>query len=266
MHIHDRTFIVSGGASGLGLATVRELHTRGGYVAILDLNAEAGMKIARELGERTIFLEADMAKTDSITSAVNTIADWTKTTGKPIGGVIPAAGIGIGAPLVSKDNKPVSMEKLDFVLNTNLRGVLDLLRQILPHITTNAPLEPDGERGVLVLVSSIAAFGGIPGQASYAASKGAINSIALALATELAPFGIRCVAIAPGHFDTPLGQKSTAQLSDSRMRKFEATFVFPRRRGRGEEFASCVRHCIENLMLNGETIRLDGAARIPSRL
>ena len=262
MHIKDRTFIVSGGASGLGLATVRDLHAHGGYVAILDLNAEVGNKTVQELGSRTKFFEADMTDTTSLGIAVQGIAAWTKETGAAIGGVIPAAGVGNPAKLVGKDNEPVDMAALDFVLNINLRGVLDLLRLCLPLMTVSEPTDPDGERGVLVLVSSSAAFDGQPGQVAYAASKGAIRSMTLVLARDLAQNGIRCMAIAPSFFESPM----TAMLSDKVRKSLEKVFEFPKRPGQAQEFASCVRHCVENSMLNGEVIRLDGATRMPSRL
>ena len=154
------------------------------------------------------------------------------------------------------------MSTLDFVLNINLRGVMDLLRLSLPHMATNKPTEPDGERGVLVLVSSSAAFDGQPGQLAYAASKGAIRSMTLVLARDLAQNGIRCMAIAPSYFESAM----TAQMSEKVRKSLEKVFEFPKRPGQGPEFAACVRHCIENVMLNGEVIRLDGASRMPSRL
>lgn len=262
MLIKDRTFIVSGGSSGLGLATVRDLHAHGGYVAILDLNAKSGSKVVSELGSRTKFWEVDMTESEHLESAVQGIAEWTKQTGAPIGGVVPAAGVGNPAKLIDKNNEPVSMDKIDFVLNINLRGVLDLIRLCLPHMVTNKPLDPDGERGVLVLVSSSAAFDGQPGQISYAASKGAIRSITLVLARDHASQGIRCNAIAPSYFESAM----TAQMSDKVRKSLEKVFEFPKRPGQAPEFAACVRHCIENTMLNGEVIRLDGATRMPSRL
>ena len=262
MQIKDRTFIISGGASGLGRATVHDLHSDGGYIAILDLNAEVGQKTVQELGSRTKFFEADMADTSSIQAAVKGVVSWIKETNAPIGGVIPAAGVGNPAKLVGKNNEPVEMSQLDFVLNINLRGVLDLLRLCLPHMTTNKPTDPDGERGVLVLVSSSAAFDGQPGQVAYAASKGAIRSITLVLARDLAQNGIRCMAIAPSFFES----RMTATMSDKVRKSLEKVFEFPKRPGQAPEFAGCVRHCIENTMLNGEVIRLDGATRMPSRL
>ena len=262
MYIKDRTFIISGGASGLGLATVHDLYAHGGYIAILDLNAKVGTKTAEELGERVKFFEADMTKTESLEAAVKGVVEWTKQTKAPIGAVIPAAGVGNPAKLIDRENKPVDMAKLDFVININLRGVFDLLRLCLPHITTNEPIEPDGERGVLVLVSSSAAFDGQPGQAAYAASKGAIRSVTLVLARDLAQNGIRCMTIAPSFFESPM----TAGMSDKVRQSLMKVVEFPKRAGQAHEFAQCVRHCIENTYLNGEVIRLDGASRMPSRL
>jgi 3-hydroxyacyl-CoA dehydrogenase / 3-hydroxy-2-methylbutyryl-CoA dehydrogenase len=262
MYIKDRTFIISGGASGLGLATVRDLHSHGGYIAILDLNADTGARVVRELGSRAKFWEADMRDTAALEKAVSEISAWTIETSAPIGGVIPAAGVGLPAKLITKNNEPVEMDALDFVLNINLRGVLDLLRLSLPHMTTNTPTTPDGERGVLILVSSSAAFDGQPGQVAYAASKGAIRSMALVLARDLAQNGIRCVAIAPSYFESAM----TAQMSDKVRKSLEKVFEWPKRPGKADEFAHTVRYCVENPMINGEVIRLDGASRMPSRL
>ncbi|KAK5170875.1 uncharacterized protein LTR77_004019 [Saxophila tyrrhenica] len=247
MHIKDRTFIVSGGASGLGLATVEDLHAHGGYIAIIDINAETGSKTVERLGERVKFYEADSRDTTALEAAVNHISTWTKQTNAPIGGVIPAAGVGFPAKLVGKNNEPVDMSALDFVLNINLRGVLDLLRLCLPHMTINSPTQPDGERGVLVLVSSSAAFDGQPGQVAYAASKGAIRSMTLVLARDLAQNGIRCNAIAPSYFESAM----TAQMSDKVRKSLEKVFEFPKRPGQAHEFASTVRFCVENAMMNG---------------
>ena len=262
MQIKDRTFIISGGASGLGLATVRDLHAQGGYIAIIDLNADNGAKIVSGLGDRTRFFEADMSKSDSVASVVSAIASWVSSTGKPVGGVIPAAGVGNPAKLVDRHGDPVDMSQLDFVLNINLRGVLDLLRLTLPLMIKNKPLEPDGERGTIVLVSSSAAFDGQPGQLAYAASKGAMRSIALVLARDHARDGIRCNAIAPSMFESNM----TAQMSDKVRQSLQRVFEFPKRAGKAQEFASAVRFCIENAMLNGEVMRLDGATRMPSKM
>ncbi|KAF2719831.1 NAD(P)-binding protein [Polychaeton citri CBS 116435] len=263
MHIKDRTFVVSGGASGLGAASVRDLHSHGGYVAVLDLNSDNGNALVKELGnDRVHFWECDVTSTASIEAVISGVAEWVKQTKAQIGGVLAAAGVGSPGKLVNKHNEPISMDAIDFVLNINLRGVLDLVRLCLPHMTTNTPLEPDGERGVLILVSSSAAFDGQPGQVSYAASKGAIRSLTLPLARDLAMYGIRAMSIAPSYFESNM----TARMSDKVRKSLERVFEWPRRPGKGEDFAHMVRMIIENPMLNGECIRLDGATRMPSKL
>lgn len=263
MQIKDRTFIISGGASGLGLATARDLHSQGAYIAILDLNADNGAKVVSDLGgDRAKFFEADMSDSSSVQAAVDAVKTWLKQTGKAVGGVIPAAGVGNPAKLVDRHGEPVDMSAIDFVLDINLRGVLDLLRLTLPLMVKNEPLEPDGERGVIILVSSSAAFDGQPGQLSYAASKGAMRSIALVLARDHARDGIRCNAIAPSLFESNM----TAQMSDKVRKSLEKVFEFPKRAGKADEFAQCVRFCVENAMVNGECIRLDGATRMPSKM
>ena len=262
MHIKDRAIILSGGASGLGLATARDLHSRGGYIAILDMNAENGTKVASELGPRAKFFETDVSSTSSIESAVAGAAAWIAETGKPLGVIIPAAGVGMPGKLIDRNNTPISMASLDFVININLRGTLDLIRLSLPLMATNTPTSPDNERGVIVMVSSSAAYDGQPGQVAYAASKGAVRSLTLPLARDLASLGIRAVTVAPSYFESNM----TAQMSDKVRKSLERVLEFPKRPGKGEDFAAMVRHCIENVMLNGECIRLDGATRMPSKL
>lgn len=261
MQIKNRTFIISGGASGLGLATAKELHSQGGYIAILDLNAENGEKAVKELGSNAKFFEVDITQTESLQKVVKSIVEWISQTSKPIGGVIPAAGVGLPGLLIDRHNEPIPMAKLDFVININLRGVLDLLRLTLPHIANNEPNE-EGERGVLILVSSSAAFEGQSGQLSYAATKGALRAMTLVLARDFSSRGIRCMSVAPSYFESNM----TAVMTDKVKKSLSKAFEFPNRPGRAPEFAACVRHCIENTMLNGEVIRLDGATRMPARL
>lgn len=154
------------------------------------------------------------------------------------------------------------MEKIDFVLNINLRGTIDLIRQCLPHMINVKPLPPDGERGVIIMVSSSAAFDGQPGQVAYSASKGAVASLTLPLSRDLARYGIRAVTIAPSLFESAM----TAQLSDKARKSLERVMEFPVRAGKPEEFASLVRQSVENSMLNGTVLRLDGAMRMPSKM
>lgn len=263
MHIKDRTFIISGGAAGLGLATAKDLHERGGYIAILDMNAENGAKAVQELGShRAKFYDCDITSTESIQAAIQGIRDWIRSTGAHIGALIPAAGVGFPGKLIDRNNEPIPMAQLDFVLNINLRGVLDLIRLALPLMVQSPPTQPDGARGVIVMVSSSAAFDGQPGQAAYAASKGAIRSLTLVLARDLAQFGIRAMSIAPSFFESNM----TAAMSDKVRRSLERVFEFPKRPGYGTDFAHMVRACVENEMLNGECVRLDGATRMPSKM
>ncbi|KEQ79430.1 3-hydroxyacyl-CoA dehydrogenase type-2 [Aureobasidium pullulans EXF-150] len=263
MHIKDRTFVISGGSSGLGLATARSLHEKGGYIAILDLNADSGAAAVQELGsDRSQFFEADVSDTESIEKAVDGVSQWIAKTSKPIGAVISAAGVGNPGKMIDRNNEPLSLSSIDFVLNINLRGTLDFVRQLLPLMTKNQPTEPDKERGCVILVSSSAAYDGQPGQVSYAASKGAVRSMTLPMARDLAQFGIRVVTIAPSLFESNM----TAMMSDKVRKSLERVMEFPKRAGKGEEFAELTRHAIENVMLNGVALRLDGAMRMPSRL
>ena len=164
--------------------------------------------------------------------------------------------------VLDRSGEPIPIDSIDYVLNINLRGTLDLIRQLLPYIAKNEPLSPDSERGILVLVSSAAAFDGQMGQLAYSASKGALASVTLVLARDLASHGIRCVTIAPGYFETNM----TSLMSDKVRQSLENVFEFPKRGGKPEEFASFVKEAIENKMFNGTVVRLDGALRMPSKL
>jgi 3-hydroxyacyl-CoA dehydrogenase/3-hydroxy-2-methylbutyryl-CoA dehydrogenase len=161
-----------------------------------------------------------------------------------------------------RSGKPISLSAIDFVLNINLRGTLDTVRQALPHIIQNEPVTPDGERGVVILVSSSAAFDGQPGQVAYAASKGAVRSMTLPMARDLARHGVRVVTIAPSLFESNM----TRMLPEKAKKSLERVMEFPVRAGKPEEFASLVRQSVENSMLNGTVLRLDGAMRMPSKM
>lgn len=262
MKIADRTFLISGGVSGLGLATARALHAQGAYVSLLDLNSENGAKIASELGSRARFFETDVTDTSAIAAAVSGTVAWVAETGKHIGGVVAGAGVGMPGLIIDKKNEPLSIESIDFVLNINLRGTLDLIRQTLPHMTTTTPCSPDGSRGVIIMIASSAAFDGQMGQVAYAASKGAVASLTLPLARDLSKYGIRAVTIAPSMFDSAM----TKMMSDKVKTSLEKSMEFPKRAGQPEEFARLVVECVGNEMLNGTVLRLDGAMRMPARL
>ncbi|KAF1988527.1 putative short chain type dehydrogenase [Aulographum hederae CBS 113979] len=262
MKIQDRTFIVTGGASGLGLATVQDFHSSGGYVSIWDMNADTGAKLVDQLGSRAVFYEVDVTSTESIEAAVKKTMEWVGKTGKELAGVVAGAGVGNPAKMIDRNGDPITMDSIDFVLNINLRGTLDTVRQCVAHMAKNKPLTPDGERGVVILVSSSAAFDGQPGQVSYAASKGAVASMTLPMARDLARYGIRVVTIAPSLFES----RMTAMLGEKARKSLEKVMEFPVRAGKPEEFSRMVKEGVENSMLNGTVIRLDGAMRMPSKM
>ncbi|KAK3497314.1 uncharacterized protein B0T23DRAFT_410737 [Neurospora hispaniola] len=262
MIIEGRTFVVSGGASGLGRACVRDIVKSGGNAAVIDMNEETGAALAKELGSSIRFFQCDVTDTESIASVVKSTLEWIKETGKPLGGIIPAAGVGSPGLMLDKSLNPLSLSSIDFVLSINLRGVLDLVRQFLPALASSPAYGPDGEHGVIVMVASSAAFDGQMGQVSYAASKGAVAAMTLPMARDLSRFGIRVVTIAPSMFDSAM----TAMMSDKVRTGLKKAMEFPSRAGQPEEFASLARQAIENVMLNGVVIRLDGATRMPSKL
>lgn len=251
MQIAGATLIVSGGSSGLGAACVRLLAAAKANVVIADLNAEKGTALAAELGPSVRFVPTDVTDEASVRQAIQT-AEGLGT----LRGSIQCAGIGLAERLLGK-NGPHSLDAFRKVITVNLIGTFNMLRLAAEAISKTEPL-PSGERGVLVNTASIAAFEGQIGQAAYSASKGGVVGLTLPIARELARFGIRVVTIAPGIFDTPLlaGLPEPARLSLGQQ------VPFPPRLGQPEEFASLTRHILENEMLNGTVIRLDGALRM----
>ncbi|XDG08747.1 hypothetical protein ABKA04_008362 [Annulohypoxylon sp. FPYF3050] len=263
MRIEGRTFVVSGGASGLGQACVEEICRNGGNAAILDLNEENGAAVVKTLPNGSgKFFVCDVLETDSIAAAVKGTVEWIQQTGKPLGGIIPAAGVGNPATILDREGEAFSLDSFDFVVNINLRGTIDLVRQCLVHLAKTEPVGADKERGVVVMVASVAAFDGQKGQVSYAASKGAVAAMTLPMTRDLARYGIRCMTIAPGVFES----RMTAAMPKKLFKGLETVMEFPRRAGQPEEFAQLVRQVIENSMLNGTVIRLDGGLRMPSKI
>jgi NAD(P)-dependent dehydrogenase (short-subunit alcohol dehydrogenase family) len=252
MKVEGKTFLVTGGASGLGGATVRALHAAGGQVVILDLNGEAGEKLAGELGPKVRFARTDVTSESEVHKAV---AVARESFGGPHG-VVNAAGIGTAEKVLGKGG-PHPLELFERTVRINLVGTFNVIRLAAAAMAAQEPTET-GERGVIVNTASIAAFDGQIGQAAYAASKGGIVSLTLPIARELARSAIRVVTIAPGIFDTPL----LAALPEPARISLGQQVPFPSRLGRPEEYASLVRHVVENEMLNGEVIRLDGALRM----
>jgi NAD(P)-dependent dehydrogenase (short-subunit alcohol dehydrogenase family) len=252
MQIQDHAFLVSGGSSGLGAACVRMLAGAGGHVVIADLNREAGEKLAADLGGRARFAQTDVTDEDSVRNAVATAV-------REFGGLhgsINCAGIGLAERVLGK-NGPHDLAAFTRVIRVNLIGTFNVVRLAAAAMAAAAP-GPGGERGVIVSTASVAAFEGQIGQAAYSASKGGVVSMTLPIARELARSGIRVVTVAPGIFDTPL----LAGLPEPARQSLGQQVPFPPRLGRPDEFAALVRHILENEMLNGAVIRLDGALRM----
>jgi NAD(P)-dependent dehydrogenase (short-subunit alcohol dehydrogenase family) len=252
MQIAGRTFLVTGGASGLGGATSRMLAGAGGNVVVLDINTAGGEAMAKELGPRAHFVRTDVTSEANVQKAVAAARD--KFGG--VNGVVNAAGIGAAEKVLGKSG-PHPLETFERTIRINLIGTFNVIRLAAEAMAAGAPTEA-GERGVIVNTASVAAFDGQIGQAAYSASKGGIVALTLPIARELARSGIRVMTIAPGIFDTPL----LAGLPEPARVSLGQQVPFPSRLGRPDEYAALVRHIVENEMLNGEVIRLDGALRM----
>ena len=252
MQIAESTFIVSGGASGLGEATVRHLIAQGGKVVIADLNELGGRALANELGDNAVFTQVNITSDGDAAAAV----ELAREEFGALHGVINCAGIVTGERVVGKDG-PHSLESFARVIQVNLIGSFNLLR-LAADAMAKQPPNDEGERGVIINTASVAAFDGQIGQAAYSASKAGIAGMTLPIARELARFGIRVMTIAPGIFETAM----MAGMSPVIRASLEATVPFPSRLGRPSEYAKLVQSIIENPMLNGEVIRLDGAIRM----
>ena len=252
MRVDGRTILVTGGASGLGGATVEMIVDAGGRAVIVDVNEQAGSAKAAALGDRVRFVRADVTSEAEVQRAVDTAV-------RELGGlhgVVNAAGIGVAERVLPKDGvQPLA--NFTRVIQINLIGTFNVIRLAAAVMATNDP-NPAGERGVIVNTASVSAYDGQIGQAAYSASKGGIVGMTLPIAREFARIGIRVMSIAPGTFDTPL----LAGLPQAARESLAQQVPFPPRLGRPEEYAALVRHIFENEMLNGEVIRLDGAIRM----
>jgi NAD(P)-dependent dehydrogenase (short-subunit alcohol dehydrogenase family) len=255
MQMKDVRAVVTGGASGLGRAVAESVVAAGGRVALLDVNEETGAAAVEALGERSVFCKADVTSESAVESAVQTAVER-------MGGVsvaVSCAGVGWPKRLIGKDG-PMPLEFFRKVVEINLVGTLLVSRATAVAMQRNEP-GTDGERGVIVMTASVAAFDGQIGQVAYAASKGGVVGMTLPMARELASSGIRVMTIAPGIFRTPM----MAGLSEEAQASLGKQVPFPPRLGQPAEYALLVRQIIENTMLNGETIRLDGAIRMAPR-
>ena len=255
MNVNGCVAVVTGGASGLGEACVRMLADNEAKVVILDLATDKGEQVAAELGEQASFVNTNVTSEEDVQRAVEVAIDKFGA----IHVAINCAGIGIPAKVLGKEG-PMSMSDFDKVMKVNLMGTMNVIRLAGQKIATNSPNE-EGERGVIINTSSIAAWEGQIGQTSYSASKAAITGISLPIAREFAELGIRVVTIAPGLFDTPMLRGLPDKVKDSLARMVP----FPSRFGRPSEFAMLAKHIIENPMLNGTTIRLDAALRMAGK-
>ncbi|KAF8649272.1 hypothetical protein AX16_005900 [Volvariella volvacea WC 439] len=301
MKIANRTFILSGGSSGLGLATLEGLLKEGAYVAVLDLSpppssvqdiqpsqsshlpqvlasidtsiststpsaasSSSPSRNGKEGSNRVLFIKTDVAQLEQIEHAVNLTVEWTKETGAALGGVINCAGFGIPALMINRKGTMHPQSLWDRLVAVNLSGTFHLTRLTLKHLVKVPPdAECDGERGVVIMVSSEVAYDGPPGTSAYAATKGALRSMSLPMARDCAPYGIRVVTISPGLFRTPLTDRFPERVHKGLT---EMGLLFPNRYGKPHEFAATVRWILECSYVNGENIRLNGGQRIPSLL
>lgn len=254
MNVKGLRALVTGGASGLGEATVRRLAAAGASVAVLDLATSKGAGVAADVGG--VFVAADVRNSDDVTAAVDGAAEG-------LGGIdlcVNAAGVAPAHRVLTRDGEMFPLDLYRLVIEINLIGVFDVTRHAARHMALNEP-NADGERGVVVNVASVAAFEGQVGQAAYSASKGGIAAMTLPLARDLASYGIRVMSIAPGIMDTAILDAVSPELKA----QLAAVHVFPKRLGSPDEFAALVVHIVENALLNGEVIRLDAAARMGPR-
>jgi len=253
MQIAQKTFLITGGASGLGEAAARYLVAKGAQVILADLNEEAGETLAAELGASAAFTRCDITSAEQVQAAV----DLAKERFGGLSGAINCAGIVVVQKLLDRDLNPADLDAFARGVNINLVGSFNVARLAAAAMASSDPME-DGERGVIINTASIAAFDGQVGQASYASSKAGVVGMALPLARELSRYGIRVMTIAPGVCGTPMMQG----IPDEARQQLEAGVPFPKRLGKPEEFAALAAHIIENTYLNGEVIRMDGGIRM----
>jgi NAD(P)-dependent dehydrogenase (short-subunit alcohol dehydrogenase family) len=254
MKLEGQAALVTGGGSGLGAATARELARQGAKVAVLDINADGAAQIAQEIGG--LGLRCDITSTESVRQALTAARE----AHGPARILMNVAGIGGARRIVGKDGSPMPIEDFKRVVDVNLVGTFNVIRLAAAEMIKLEPLE-DGARGVIVNTASVAAYDGQVGQEAYAASKGGLVSLTLPLARDLAQWGVRVATIAPGLFLTPL----LYQLPEEVQQSLAASIPFPKRLGKPEEFAELAAHIVRNGHLNGEVIRLDGALRMAPR-
>lgn len=261
MQIKTNSFLVTGGASGLGEAVVRAIHAQGGHVVIADLNTSAGQTLADELGDNVRFIRCDVTSSDEVQAAV----ELAEQTFGGLQGSINCAGIVVVQKLLDRENNPANLDEFSRGININLVGTFNVARLVAASIArrvaaveNNDNTEKNKDQGIIINTASIAAFDGQVGQGSYASSKAGVVGLTLPLARELARHGIRVMAIAPGVFGTPMMEN----IPEKAREQLELAVPYPKRLGDPHEFAKLVMHIIDNAYLNGDVIRLDGAIRM----
>lgn len=258
MQMEDAVIAVTGGASGLGEAVIRRAVSGSARGAvILDVNAEQARRLERELGPSVRFVPCDVTNSVQIEQSVAQIMDWFGR----LDIAVACAGIGLGQRTLGRDGQPANIEDFRRVLDINLVGTFDFVRQAAGAMASKADTHAGDERGVIIMTSSSAAFEGQIGQVAYSASKGAIASITTPLARDLSSSGIRVVTIAPGLIDTPIYEQLGSEVKE----RLTGLTVFPKRFGMPEEFAHMVQSVVENSYMNGEVVRLHGATHLPPR-
>ena len=255
MEIKDSVAVVTGGASGLGEACMRNFISKGGKVSILDFAEERGQKVASELGDAALFCLTDITKEEDVQAAL----DKTVEAFGAIHVAVNCAGVGIPAKVLGKEG-PMSMAHFNKVVQINLIGTMNVVRLAAEKMVKNQGND-DGEKGVVINVASVAAFDGQIGQAAYSASKAGVVGMTLPIAREFAEYGIRVMTIAPGIFRTPMLEALPENVQEA----LGKMVPFPKRLGEPSEFAGLVQHIVENSMLNGEVIRFDGALRMAAK-
>jgi NAD(P)-dependent dehydrogenase (short-subunit alcohol dehydrogenase family) len=255
LRVENSTFFVTGGGSGLGAATARLLVENGAQVVLADVDAESGEQMATQIGNRAKFIRTDVTDEASVQDALDSVVE----TFGSLSGVVNCAGIGPAARVVGKKGVH-DLGLFTRTVEINLVGTFNVIRLAAVRLAGNEP-DDEGERGLIINTASVAAYDGQIGQAAYAASKGGVVALTLPVARELASSGIRVVTIAPGIFETPM----LAALPEDAKESLGKQVPFPQRLGKPEEYAALAKHIVENRMLNGEVIRLDGAIRMAPR-
>ena len=255
MQIRGITALITGGASGLGEATVRDMLEHGGKVAIFDFDEKKGKEVSSELGDSVIFCKTDVTDEESVQAAV----DKTLDAFGALHVAVNCAGVGTPSKVLGKEG-PMSMDHFKKVVQINLMGTMNVVRLAAEKMVENTP-NKDGEKGVVINTASAAAFEGQVGQAAYSASKAGVVGMTLPIAREFADYGIRVMTIAPGLFETPM----LAGLPEKAKEALNKMMPFPKRLGKSSEFALLVRQIVENPMLNGSVIRLDAALRMAAK-